>query len=117
MVDEYYALDMPNGKTYIGRKVEDTRFSPSMRLEDVVLTDTLVSYTDDDTKNPHGDVLDVKRGYRHIYRRCMASWRCMARLGEEQRGELANWRDDHGNLKSLVIMEWYLGEDILERKE
>lgn len=109
MTDEpksYYALDMANGRTYIGRWNEEHPTSSQMRLEDVISTNTITHYS---IYEEFPEVNDVKGLYKEFYKICMK------KLGIEDLGDLTIYYEDY-NRGNLVIMMWYLGKDILDDK-
>lgn len=109
MTDEpksYYALDMANGRTYIGRWNEKHPTSSQMRLEDVISTNTITNYN---IYEEFPEVSDVKGLYKEFYKICMK------KLGIEDLGNLTIYYEDY-NRGNLVIMMWYLGKDILDDK-
>lgn len=93
----YVALDMPNGKTYIG---EQQRIGG---LAKVIVVDTLThEFRDHDGQYR---VQDIASFYRETYRSCRKSEE-ISSFGSMPIGSTDN-----------VIMWWYIGTDILEEKK
>jgi hypothetical protein len=96
---QYFALDMPNGKTYIGRQDGDAL---NRTLEDVVVTNTNINLEDASDRNAD----DVKWIYRNIYRKCF-----------ENLSPAALTHIVLGNGWGYSVCTWNLGCDILNRSD
>ena len=101
---QYYALDMPNGMTYIGWMAGN---DINNNLEDVVVTETIYHSTQED-KSILNALTDVKRSYRNIYRNCYE------KLPPEAFTYISL---GNGNDWGQTVCRWNLGCNILDSKD
>jgi len=101
----YYAYDMANGKTYIGKQKEAPA-SPFIHLEQVIVADTLTSSLrgNQNTRNIKEDYIELYKGaIKNKDFKLSPCW-----LQKEQ-------KDNQNRITGLIAI-WYLGEDIIKKE-
>jgi hypothetical protein len=103
----YYALDMPNGITYIGRMNGNNINST---LEDVILTETLTNWSGPMVANGKPRLDDIQAHYAAIYLMCRKHME--AQDLPIDRGYLPYIKMQPDGIQP--ICKWFLGYDIMD---